>query len=130
MLPKEVSLKNAVVRDEPVIGFRNCGFDNRGGNCGVVVRREVVADVVHESAQNIFFVATVSFGASCSLEAMLEAIDGKAAVIVAQVFELFDQPIGDAGLCNLKLHHDVVPVGFGRLSERGEFGSRVVFVLG
>ena len=130
MLPKKVSLKNAVVRDQPMIGFRYRGLDNRSGNCGVVVGREVVADVVHESAQNIFFVAAVAFGAGRSLQAVLEAIDRKAAEVVAQVFELFDEPVGHVRLCDSKLHHDVVPVGLGRLAERGEFRSRVVFVLG
>ena len=77
----------------------------------MVVWREVVADVVQECAQNIFFVAAIALGTSCSLQTVFEAVDRKAAVIVTQIFELFDQSIGDAGLSRFELHHDVVPVG-------------------
>jgi len=77
----------------------------------MVVWREVVADVVHKCAQNIFFVATIALSACCGLQTVLEAVDRKAAVIVTQIFELFDQSIGDAGLSRIELDHDVVPVG-------------------
>ena len=123
MLPKKVSLKNTVVRDEPMIGFRNCWFNNCGSNGSVVVRREVVANVVHECAQNVFFVAAVTLGACCGLEAVLKTINRKAAVVVTQIFELFNQAIGDAGLSCFELNHDVVPVGFCRLGERCELCS-------
>ena len=56
----------------------------------MVVWREVVADVVQECAQNIFFVAAIALGARCSLQTVFEAVDRKAAVIVTQIFELFD----------------------------------------
>ncbi len=79
----------------------------------MVVWREVVADVVHECTQNVFFVAAIAFGASCGLQTVFEAVDRKAAVVMSQIFELFDQSVGDAGLSGFELHHDVVPVGLG-----------------
>lgn len=91
----------------------------------MVVGRKVVANVVDQCAQNIFIVAAVALGECRSLQAMFKSVDRKATVVVAQVFELFDDSVGHVRLCDLKLDHDVVPILFCRFTKRFERGTLI-----
>jgi len=43
---------------------------------------------------------------------------------VAKKFKLLDDVVGHAGLGGFELHHDFVPIVFGRLGKCCEFGSK------
>ena len=52
-----IPLEDAVVLDHPMVLLRHEGLDNGGGDVGVVVRAERIADVVQQHADHIFVVA-------------------------------------------------------------------------
>jgi len=55
---------------------------------------------------------------------VLKAVNRKAAKVVAKIFKLLDDVVGHAGLGGFELHHDFVPIVFGRLGKCCEFGSK------
>src|SRR5205807_6891195 len=90
---------------------------------GVVEGGQSVADVVKQRAHEVLVVATVPLGSRRRLQRVLETIDREPAVVVAEVAQLLEDPIGDHALRHLELGHDGHPVLLGGLVEALERGS-------
>ena len=68
--------------DDPVEFFGNEGLDDRGGNIGVVIRAQRVANVVEQRHDDIFLCAAIAVRARRGLQAVRQPVDRKAGIIV------------------------------------------------
>src|ERR1700691_4546597 len=105
-----ISLEDAVMLDHPVMLLRDKGLHDGRRNVRMIVRAQRVADVVQQRTAHVFLVAARLVGAGRGLQAMLQAVDRKAAMVAAKQVEMRDealwQPLREA----LQLASDQLPV--------------------
>ena len=100
-MPEVVALELAVVLDHEVVGLGHERLEDAGGDVGVAVRAERVADVVEQGAQHVLVVAAVALGAGRGLQAVLQPVDREAAVVELEVAHQPDDAFGDVALGDL-----------------------------
>ena len=115
-----VPLEDAVIGDHPVIGLRDVGLQDRGGDVGVVGRSQRIADVMQERTDHIFFIPTVAQGAGRRLQAVLEPVDGVPAIVALQQLQVIEHPVREAALERLHLFGDQLPILRRRIDHRRE----------
>src|SRR5664280_1843426 len=93
MVEEEVSLKDPVLLDHPMVLLAHERLHYCRGDVRVVERSERVADVVQESAKHVLVVAPGALGAGGGLQAVFESIDGEAPVVPTQQPEVIQHPI-------------------------------------
>ena len=82
-----VALKDPMMGDDPMILVVHVRAQHSGGELSVIVRREIVADVVQESAHDLLLVGAVAQRESRGLQAVGQAIDLIAECIAAEIDE-------------------------------------------
>jgi len=82
------SLEDTMMLDHPVVLLRHEGLDDDGRDVGVIVWSQRIADVVQQRANNIFLVPARLERARGGLQAVLQPIDGKSAVVAAELGNL------------------------------------------
>ena len=105
-----IPLEDAVMLDHPMVLLRHEGLDDGGGDVGVIVRAERIADIVQQRADHIFLVPARLKRAGRGLQAVLQAIDGEPAVVAVEQFEMGDQTIRQLLREALQLTSDQLPV--------------------
>ena len=70
--------------DHPVQIGMHVRLEDRGGDLGVPVRAERVADVVDECAEHVLVGTAGALGAGGGLQAVGQPVDGEAAVIAVE----------------------------------------------
>jgi hypothetical protein len=65
-----VALEQAVVLDYPKILFADIRSKNSGGDLTVIVRSKEISDIMQQSADNRFFIGTITFGPRGGLQGM------------------------------------------------------------
>jgi len=61
--------------DHPGHFRAHIGADDAGGNLGVVIGRQFIADIVDQGGGNHFRIGTISLGPTGGLQRMLQATD-------------------------------------------------------
>src|SRR5262249_47655744 len=87
MVEEIVALEDAVLFDHPEVLGGDERLQDGGGDVGMIVSAQRVADVVQEGADDVFFVAAVAVGEGGGLERMSQAVDGEAAEIAVKELE-------------------------------------------
>ena len=123
VLEKEVTLENPVLFDHPVVGFGYEGFQDCGGNVGMVPGGQRIADVVQQGAHDIFLVFAALVRERRGQQGMLQAVDGKAAVFPAEQFQMADDAVGKRGGKRPVPRRDDFPVSLGAFLHRVEAGT-------
>ena len=60
MLEEIIALENVMVLDHPKIGFINKRLENGSRDVGVVVRSQCIANIVQQSADDIFIIPAIA----------------------------------------------------------------------
>ena len=60
MVEKIVALENVMVLDHPKIGFTNKRLENGCRDVGVVIRPQCIANIVQQSADDIFIIPSIA----------------------------------------------------------------------
>jgi len=95
----------------------------------VVVRRQDVANVVQQGAQDVLIVAPIGLGQLSGLQAVSQAIDGEPAMVSFEVPQLSQDAVGHRGLgVVLKVGDYDLPVGLGGLVHASETGPPLLYV--
>jgi hypothetical protein len=79
----------------------------------VIIGGQTVADVMHQCANNIFFVAPISLRSGSSLQTVLKPINWIAQKLTSQLFELLNYLAGNTALHNFVLLSEIIPIFFG-----------------
>lgn len=79
-----ITLEDGVILHHPVVGLGYEWLHDGGANIGVVGAAKCVADVVQQGADDVLLVLARIGSELCGLQGVLEAVDGKAAVVAAQ----------------------------------------------
>ena len=82
------TLEHRVICHHPVVTFRNIRLENYRSHIGVVRRAKQVAYVVKQGADDVFLISPIALRPSCGLQAMFEAADGEAAMVVIEQAQL------------------------------------------
>src|ERR1700683_633700 len=93
-VPEVVALKDAVLKHHEVVALAHPRLENGSRNVGVIERSEHVTHIVQKGAYEICVVAAVRLGAMSRLQAVGQAVDGEATVLVVEQAQLSQQPIG------------------------------------
>src|SRR3546814_11901775 len=91
-----MDLENTVMLHDPVILFRQEGFQDRRRDIGVVEGAERVADVVEQRHHHIFLVAPVAMRTRRRLQAMRQPVDRKAALTAPEHLQMREDETGRA----------------------------------
>src|SRR3546814_1620970 len=83
-----MALENTVMLHDPVIIFRQEGFQDRRRDIGVVEGAESVADVVEQRHHHIFLVAPVAMRTRSRLQAMRKPVDRKDDIIAREKLQM------------------------------------------
>ncbi len=119
-----------------MVGLAHPWLEDGGGDVGVIERSEHVTYIVQKGAYEIWLVAAVSLGPVGCLQAVGQAVDGEATVLVVEQTQLRQQPIRQ-GAQVLVLHgqHGRPLLGGGLVhsgearSVRGGRGRHTLIVL-
>ena len=84
MMEEIIALEYPVLGDDPVIFFRQEGRQYGGGNIGVIIAAQRIADIVQQRHHDIFLVTAIAMRARCGLERMLQPVDREAAIIAVK----------------------------------------------
>ena len=82
--------------DHPVVLGRHEGLEDGGGDVGVVVGAERVADVVEQGADDVLLVLPGPEGPGGGLEGVGQPVDGEAAEVAVEQPEVAEDPVGQA----------------------------------
>ena len=117
VVPEVVALELAMVLDHEVVGLGDERFDDASGNRWMVERAERVTDVVDQCAEYVLVVFAVFLGSCRRLQAVLQAVDREAAVVLAEFAEQPDDSVSDKALGDAELGRDDGPVFSSRFFE-------------
>ena len=76
-----ISLEDTVMLDHPMRLLVNKGLQDRRRNVGMVVAAKRVADVVQQGGDDIALALALAVGSGRGLQAVLQPVDRKAAII-------------------------------------------------
>jgi hypothetical protein len=74
--------------DDPVQFLVDEGLEDRRGDIGMIVAAERVADVVEQGGDDIFFALARLVGAGGRLQAVLQPIDRKPAIVTVEQLQM------------------------------------------
>ena len=115
-----VALEDGVLFHHPVVLLRHERPEDGGGDVGVVVGAQRVADVVEEGADEILLVLPGPEGPGGRLERVRQPVDGEAAEVAVEQAEMGQDPVGQAVAVLDEALSDDRPVLGGRLLHPGE----------
>ena len=95
----------------------------------MVERAQRVTNVVEQRHHHIFLVAPIAMRARSGLQAMLEPVDGKAAIIAAQQFQMIEDALAVLRRKFLLLARDDIPIFLCAVDHRTE-GCVIVHHVG
>ena len=89
-----VALEDGVLLHHPVVLLRHERAEDGGGDVGVVVGAERVADVVEQGADDVLLVLAGPMGRRRGLEGVREPVDGEAAEVAVEQAQVGEDPVG------------------------------------
>ena len=104
MMEEIIALKNAVILQHEIIGIGNKRLHDGRTKLGMIKRAKQIANIMQQRTNHIFLVAAILKGAGRGLQAVFKAVNGKAAKIALQHFQMFHHPVGQ---------------GFGKFAKSG-----------
>src|SRR5205823_730258 len=125
-----VALEDGVLLHHPVVLGRHEGLEDGGGDVGVVVGAERVADVVEQGADDVLLVLPGPEGPGGRLEGVRQAVDGEAAEVAVEEAEVVEHPVGQAPAVGHEALPDDRPVLGGRRLHAGERRPRPIRLHG
>ncbi|MNJ35609.1 hypothetical protein D3C77_303590 [compost metagenome] len=116
-----IALHDAVVLHHPEVLFADEGLEDRCGDVRVIVRAEGIADIVQQRANHVLLVLAIFPGQGGGLQRMGQAIDGKAAAVTLQQFQVGNDTVRQIGaIVGPELPADDGPVFGGAIFHVGE----------
>ena len=128
-----IALEMPVVLADPVQFLAHERLDDRGGDIGMVVAAQRIADIVQQRHHHILLVAPVPVGARRGLQRVFEPVDRESAEIAVEQPQMIQHAVGDPAGEVPEMRRDDRPVlgrAFLHLAEFGAFGHTVGGLLG
>jgi hypothetical protein len=117
-----IDLENAVIGAHPVKLLADEGAQDGGGDVGVVVAAQGVADVVEQGHDDIRLVLAAAMGARRGLQAVLEAVDREAAIIAVEQAQMGQHAVGEPAREGPEMLADRLPILCGSFVHAAEGG--------
>ncbi|MNO94166.1 hypothetical protein D3C76_857800 [compost metagenome] len=83
--------------DHPEVLFADEGLEYGGGDVGMVVGAQGVADIMEQSTDHVFLVFAASVGEGGGLQGVGQAVHRKTAVIASEQFQVAEDAVGQGG---------------------------------
>ena len=103
MVEEVVALEDGVLLHHPVVVLRHERAEDGGGDVGVVVGAERVADVVEQGAGDVLLVLAGPMGPGGGLEGVREPVDGEAPEVAVEQAEVSKDRSARPWPCSTKL---------------------------
>ena len=88
MMEKIIALKHAVILQHEIILLGNKRLQYGGAQFGMIERAQKVTNIMQKRANDIFLITAIFMGAGRGLQAVLQAVNGKAAKIAFQHLQM------------------------------------------